>query len=80
MPSEAIEKSSKIVLKTLNIMEQNNSQAELVRDSEENAENERSWGDVTWKEWVSVGVLCYVNLINYMDRFTVAGKMGFRFK
>ncbi|XP_076269936.1 lysolipid transporter protein spinster isoform X2 [Rhynchophorus ferrugineus] len=76
MPSEAIEKSSKIVLKTLNIMEQNNSQAELVRDSEENAENERSWGDVTWKEWVSVGVLCYVNLINYMDRFTVAGVLG----
>lgn len=60
-------------------MEQNNSQAELVRESEENSENERSWGDITLKEWVAVGVLCYVNLINYMDRFTVAGKMGFRY-
>lgn len=76
MPSEALEKSSKIVLKTLNIMEQNNSQAELVRESEDNAENERSWKDVKFIEWVSVGVLCYVNLINYMDRFTVAGNVN----
>ncbi|XP_030758712.1 protein spinster-like isoform X2 [Sitophilus oryzae] len=76
MPSEALEKSSKIVLKTLNIMEQNNSQAELVRESEDNAEKERSWKDVKFIEWVSVGVLCYVNLINYMDRFTVAGVLA----
>lgn len=55
-------------------MEQNNSQAELMRESEETGERDRSWGDVRWKEWVSVFVLCYVNLINYMDRFTVAGK------
>ncbi|KAL1497452.1 hypothetical protein ABEB36_008423 [Hypothenemus hampei] len=73
MPSEKLEKSSNFVLKTLNIMEQNNSQAELVRESEENGDEERSWGDVKWNEWISVGVLCYVNLINYMDRFTVAG-------
>lgn len=55
-------------------MEQNNSQAELVRESEEKSDNERSLRDVKWSEWVSVAVLCYVNLINYMDRFTVAGK------
>lgn len=55
-------------------MEQNNSQAELVRESENNGEHERSWRDVKLHEWVSVSVLCYVNLINYMDRFTVAGK------
>lgn len=24
-------------------------------------------------DWITVGVLCFVNLINYMDRFTVAG-------
>uniref|UniRef100_A0A182KA60 Major facilitator superfamily (MFS) profile domain-containing protein n=1 Tax=Anopheles christyi TaxID=43041 RepID=A0A182KA60_9DIPT len=24
--------------------------------------------------WFTVGVLCFVNLINYMDRFTIAGK------
>lgn len=24
-------------------------------------------------DWMTVGVLCFVNLINYMDRFTVAG-------
>lgn len=54
-------------------MEQNNSQAELVRESEETGENEQSWRDVKWKEWIAVTVLCYVNLINYMDRYTVAG-------
>ena len=25
-------------------------------------------------QWFTVGVLCFVNLINYMDRFTIAGK------
>ncbi|XP_066246696.1 protein spinster isoform X1 [Euwallacea similis] len=73
MPSEKIEKSTNLVLKKLNIMEQNNSQAELVRESEENGDHGRSWHDVKFKEWISVSVLCYVNLINYMDRFTVAG-------
>lgn len=27
--------------------------------------------------WLTVIVLCYVNLINYMDRYTVAGKNTF---
>ncbi len=26
------------------------------------------------KRYVSVGILCLINLINYMDRFTIAGK------
>ena len=30
---------------------------------------------ITWKEIVTVAVLCFVNLINYMDRFTIAGNM-----
>ncbi|XP_030040828.1 protein spinster isoform X3 [Manduca sexta] len=29
--------------------------------------------DVTFIEYMTVGILCYVNLINYMDRFTLAG-------
>ncbi|XP_076232226.1 lysolipid transporter protein spinster isoform X2 [Calliopsis andreniformis] len=28
---------------------------------------------ISKSDWVTVGVLCFVNLINYMDRFTVAG-------
>ncbi|XP_065347912.1 protein spinster isoform X2 [Cloeon dipterum] len=28
---------------------------------------------VTRSQWVTVAILCFVNLINYMDRFTVAG-------
>ncbi|KAJ8681342.1 hypothetical protein QAD02_017129 [Eretmocerus hayati] len=30
-------------------------------------------GSVTLAEWTAVLVLCFVNLINYMDRFTIAG-------
>ncbi len=29
---------------------------------------------VTTAQWVTVMILCFVNLINYMDRYTVAGK------
>ncbi|XP_051860013.1 protein spinster isoform X7 [Drosophila nasuta] len=28
---------------------------------------------ITVSQWFTVGVLCFVNLINYMDRFTIAG-------
>jgi hypothetical protein len=28
-------------------------------------------------EWLTIAILCYVNLINYMDRFTIAGKTIF---
>ena len=27
------------------------------------------------KRWISVCILCFINLINYMDRYTVAGKI-----
>lgn len=29
---------------------------------------------VTSREVITVGILCFVNLINYMDRYTIAGK------
>ncbi|XP_066585023.1 protein spinster isoform X2 [Prorops nasuta] len=32
-----------------------------------------SLSSVSWGEWTTVSVLCFVNLINYMDRYTVAG-------
>lgn len=32
--------------------------------------------DVTLGEYMTVGILCFVNLINYMDRFTLAGVLG----
>ncbi|VEN36231.1 unnamed protein product [Callosobruchus maculatus] len=77
MPSEKLEKGSKIVMKKFKMdaeIPQNNSQQELVRDVEESGEeNERSLRDLKFREWVSVFVLCFVNLINYMDRFTIAG-------
>lgn len=33
--------------------------------------------DVSIVDYMTVGILCFVNLINYMDRFTLAGKMIF---
>ncbi|KOB65218.1 Spinster [Operophtera brumata] len=32
--------------------------------------------DVTIVEYMTVGILCFVNLINYMDRFTLAVWQG----
>lgn len=29
---------------------------------------------ITRTQWFTVAVLCFVNLINYMDRFTIAGE------
>lgn len=31
--------------------------------------------DVTFLEFMTVAILCFVNLINYMDRFTLAGEL-----
>ncbi|XP_058807944.1 protein spinster isoform X2 [Phymastichus coffea] len=36
-----------------------------------------SFRSVTTKEWLTVLILCFVNLINYMDRFTVSGVLTF---
>lgn len=30
---------------------------------------------VSVADWITVAVLCFVNLINYMDRFTIAGEL-----
>lgn len=32
---------------------------------------------ISKSDWITVCVLCFVNLINYMDRFTVAGMYYF---
>ncbi|XP_019880843.2 protein spinster isoform X2 [Aethina tumida] len=84
MPSEKIEKGSQLVLKQFKTMDtetitQNNSSAELVRtDRNDECENGTGAGggslrDVKLKDWIAVAILCFINLINYMDRFTLAG-------
>lgn len=35
---------------------------------------EQTFGSVTSSQWFTVAVLCFINLINYMDRFTIAGE------
>lgn len=44
------------------------------RPSSRNSRQYDGFGSITYSEWFTVGVLCFVNLINYMDRFTIAGK------
>ncbi|XP_045477662.1 protein spinster isoform X3 [Harmonia axyridis] len=85
MPSEKIERSSNLMLKQFKTMEvdipQNNSQAELLHSSGDNTRNTdksaevyvKTFKDVTTREWIAIFILCFVNLINYMDRFTIAG-------
>lgn len=48
---------------------QNNSREKRVRASAMPSELRL----VSRSEWITVCVLCFINLINYMDRFTIAG-------
>ncbi|XP_013164766.1 PREDICTED: protein spinster isoform X2 [Papilio xuthus] len=43
---------------------------------EKQARRRENLGDVTFREYMTVGILCFVNLINYMDRFTIAGVLA----
>lgn len=47
------------------------------RPSSRNSHQYEGLSSITYSEWFAVGVLCFVNLINYMDRFTIAGKLIF---
>lgn len=39
-----------------------------------NSRQYAGFGGISATEWFTVLVLCFVNLINYMDRFTIAGE------
>ncbi|XP_055310032.1 protein spinster isoform X1 [Sitodiplosis mosellana] len=43
------------------------------RPNSRNSHQYNGLSSITYSEWFCVGVLCFVNLINYMDRFTIAG-------
>lgn len=82
MPAQDLNKQPNYTLKLLNMepgIPQNRSHQHLVNDTEESQEDEtgsRSIRDVTIGEWITVIILCFVNLINYMDRFTLAGEFN----
>lgn len=38
------------------------------------SEQQAGFSSVTKSQWFTVFVLCFINLINYMDRFTIAGE------
>lgn len=78
----------KYTLKTLNMepsgIPPNNSQQHLM-DTEavpnlNPIEDPKARAGITFKEWSTVIILCFVNLINYMDRYTVAGKSIYQIK
>lgn len=74
MPTQVLNNNStvKSVLQIMNAepssAPSNNSQQHLMND-----EATRS-APVTGKQKITVVILCFVNLINYMDRYTIAGK------
>lgn len=83
MPGQNIEKQSSQAFKLFNMaptLPSNNSSQQLMENAEENSEditrNSSSQDNrtISFKEWIIVIILCFVNLINYMDRFTLAGK------
>jgi hypothetical protein len=41
------------------------------------SEPDQTFSSVTSTQWFTVAVLCFINLINYMDRFTIAGKSSY---
>ena len=43
-------------------------------DSDQSLGSSSRRGRISTGQWITVIILCYVNLINYMDRFTIAGK------
>lgn len=51
-----------------------NGDGDSKRPNSRNSHQYNGLSSITYAEWFSVGVLCFVNLINYMDRFTIAGK------
>lgn len=82
MPAQKLDKHS---LKILNMepsgITTNNSHQQLMSDSDsaevysgKETKNTQTLRDIPMRQWLTVVVLCYVNLINYMDRFTIAGK------
>lgn len=51
----------------------------IKRPSSRTSHQYDGFATITRQEWFTVIVLCFVNLINYMDRFTIAGKKEFFF-
>ena len=46
------------------------------QDSGINTPTRRTPNYVSRSQWITVAILTYVNLINYMDRYTIAGKVS----
>lgn len=49
--------------------------ASSINTSVSNSRQYNGTGSVQYAEWFAMFVLCFVNLINYMDRFTIAGEL-----
>lgn len=85
MPAQKLDKHS---LKILNMeptgITTNNSHQQLMSDSDSvdvSVPNNNApivtLRDISVRQWMTVSILCFVNLINYMDRFTIAGRFTF---
>lgn len=77
-----INKKRNTVNMEVSTLPSNHSQQHLMHseDSESSDPNiertnmsEITYKDVSWTHWITVAILFFVNLINYMDRYTIAG-------
>lgn len=50
------------------------SETASIENRNRNEHDNSTLGSISYRDWCTVIVLCFINLINYMDRFTIAGK------
>lgn len=72
LPPMTTESSQQLIIDTVSL--NTPSQDSPERDDRASRQYDIGLRSVRPREWGTVAVLCFVNLINYMDRFTIAGK------
>ena len=89
MPAQILDGHAQLGLKEFNMVRpipQNESHEQLVtaayesrctstasNGSDENADDQ-TLRNVKLRDWIAIFILSFINLINYMDRFTLAGE------
>ena len=67
--------SSQALMKDHQSKMRNNVSEESIEMNKERHLSVKSPNYVSRADWLTLGILTFVNLINYMDRYTIAGKL-----
>lgn len=71
---DAESQPASIVASTSDLRASSSASIDTDKRPDSSLSNRLGLSTITCQEWFTVAVLCFVNLINYMDRFTIAGK------